>query len=337
MSPAKVAIAGDGGWGLAVAILLDGAGHEVTVWGFETDYVEEVARTRESPKYLPGVRLSEGIGIGTDFAAQADGADLVLSVIPTQYLRATWTDLAGGLGADTPVVSLSKGIENGTLLRPTELLADILGADRRLAVLCGPSHAEEVVRGLPTTVVAGSPDRELARTVQEVCSAERFRVYTTDDVIGVELGGALKNVIALAAGMSNGLGFGDNTLAALITRGMVEIRRLGHALGARPETFSGLSGIGDLITTCVSPYGRNRAVGLRIGQGETIDDIVASMDQVAEGVRTTESVRDLARRAGVEMPIAEQVAAVLFDRKPPQQAVVDLMHRAMKAEHEQLD
>jgi glycerol-3-phosphate dehydrogenase (NAD(P)+) len=337
MSPAKVAIAGDGGWGLAVAILLDGAGHEVTVWGFETDYVEEVARTRESRKYLPGVRLSEGIGIGTDFAAQADGADLVLSVIPTQYLRATWTDLAGGLGADTPVVSLSKGIENGTLLRPTELLAGILGADRRLAVLCGPSHAEEVVRGLPTTVVAGSADRELARLVQEVCSAERFRVYTTDDVIGVELGGALKNVIALAAGMSNGLGFGDNTLAALITRGMVEIRRLGHALGARPETFSGLSGIGDLITTCVSPYGRNRAVGLRIGHGETIDDIVASMDQVAEGVRTTESVRDLARRAGVEMPIAEQVAAVLFDRKPPQQAVVDLMHRAMKAEHEQLD
>jgi glycerol-3-phosphate dehydrogenase (NAD(P)+) len=182
----------------------------------------------------------------------------------------------------------------------------------------------------------GSPDADLGRTVQDAFATERFRVYTTDDMIGVELGGAVKNVIALAAGMAHGLGFGDNTLSALITRGMVEIRRLGVALGARAETFSGLSGIGDLITTCVSPYGRNRGVGLRIGQGEKLDDILASMEQVAEGVRTTESVRDLARELGVEMPITEQVASVLFEDKAPQQAVADLMLRTPKAEHEEL-
>jgi glycerol-3-phosphate dehydrogenase (NAD(P)+) len=336
VNPVNITVAGDGGWGLATALVLAQAGHRVGVWGIDSDYVREVGRTRESPRYLPGFRIPDEIEMGTDFSALAAESALVLSVVPTQYLRSTWCDLAPGLPAGVPIVSLSKGIENGTLLRPTQILAELLGDDRSLASLSGPSHAEEVVRGLPTTVVAGSADADLARFVQNVFATERFRTYTSDDLTGVEMGGALKNVIALAAGMAYGLGFGDNTLSALITRGMVEIRRLGVAEGARAETFSGLSGIGDLITTCVSPYGRNRSVGLRIGKGEKIEDILASMDQVAEGVRTTESVRDLARKMGVEMPIAEQVASVLFEDKPPLKAVADLMVRAPKAEHEDL-
>jgi glycerol-3-phosphate dehydrogenase (NAD(P)+) len=336
MSDSKVSIVGDGGWGLAVAILLRQAGHDVRVWGIEPEYVEEVARTRESPRYLPGFSLDAGILLDHDFPRVVDGADVVLSVVPTQYLRTTWSELASAMPADVPVVSLSKGIENRTLRRPSEILAELLGEDRHYGVLSGPSHAEEVARGLPTTVVVGSPHDELGRLVQSICATDRFRVYTTDDLTGVELGGALKNVIALAAGMAHGLGFGDNTLSALITRGMVEIRRLGVALGARAETFSGLSGIGDLITTCVSPYGRNRSVGLRIGRGETLEDILASMNQVAEGVRTTESVRDLSHRLEVEMPITEEVANVLFEGKVPQRAVADLMLRTPKAEQEQL-
>jgi len=336
MTAKTVSIVGDGGWGLAVAILCRQAGHDVRVWGIETDYVREVAETRESTKYLPGFPLDPDILLDGDIGPVLAGADLVLSVVPTQYLRATWTDLACSLEPGVPVVSLSKGVENRTLLRPSQILAELLGEDRPLAVFSGPSHAEEVARGLPTTVVVGSPHEDLGRLVQSVCATDRFRVYTTDDMIGVELGGAVKNVIALAAGMAHGLGFGDNTLSALITRGMVEIRRLGLAMGARPETFSGLSGIGDLITTCVSPYGRNRSVGLRIGRGETLDEILASMAQVAEGVRTTESVRDLAKELDVEMPITEQVASVLFEDKNPKRAVADLMLRRPKSEQEEL-
>jgi glycerol-3-phosphate dehydrogenase (NAD(P)+) len=335
VNPIDLTIVGDGGWGLAVGILACNAGHRVRVWGIDREYVAEVAESRESPRYLPGFRIPDALEMGSDFGPLAEDADLVLSVVPTQFLRATWRDLAPTLPPGVPVVSLSKGIENGTLLRPTEILGELLGP-RALAALSGPSHAEEVAKGQPTTIVVGSENEDLARLTQDVLATERFRVYTSSDLLGVELGGALKNVIALAAGMIAGLGFGDNTMAALITRGMVEIRRLGVALGARPETFSGLSGIGDLITTCVSGFGRNRAVGHRIGRGETLEEILASMDQVAEGVRTTESVRDLARRTGVEMPIAEQVASVLFEAKPPQQAVVDLMVRAQKAEHEDL-
>ena len=333
----RVIVVGDGGWGLVVAKLLAKAGHDTRVWGHDPEYVRRVASLRQSPRYLSGVELPAAIRIEPDFAVAAADAEIALSVVPTQFLRATWIPHATELAAGVPVLSLTKGIENRTLQRPTEVLAEVLGPDRDYGVLSGPSHAEEVARGLPTTVVAASPDERLARRAQDLFSTERFRVYTTDDVLGVELGGALKNVIALAAGMAHGLGFGDNSGAALITRGMVEIRRLGVALGARPETFSGLSGIGDLITTCISPYGRNRSVGERIGKGETLTQILASMEQVAEGVRTTESAIDLAERLGVELPITQQVGEVLFREKPPMQAVVDLMMRDRKSEREELE
>jgi len=228
-------------------------------------------------------------------------------------------------------VSVAKGIENRTLLRPSQIVSDVLGR-APVAALSGPSHAEEVARGLPTTVAVASRNAELARRVQRLFMTDRFRVYTNNDLVGVELGGAVKNIIAIAAGICDGLGLGDNAKAALLTRGLAEMIRLGVAMGARRETFAGLAGMGDLITTCMSPYGRNRAVGVQLGQGRKLKEILAGMEQVAEGVRTTRSVRALARRRGVEMPITEQCYRVLFRGKDPTRAVSDLMRRAAKDE-----
>lgn len=326
-----VTILGDGGWGTALALLAHRAGADVRLWGHDPAYVAEMAATRRNPRYLPGAEFPAEVRLTSDAAEAARGADLLVSAIPTQFLRGVTERIARDLPPRVPVVSVTKGLENRTLARPTEVLAATLGA-RPTAVLCGPSHAEEVSRGLPASVVVASDDAALRRRVQRAFSGETFRVYASDDVLGVELAAAVKNVIAIAAGISDGLGLGDNAKAALITRGNAEIGRLGRALGAKPETFAGLAGIGDLITTCTSQHGRNRAVGERLGHGETIEAILSSMVQVAEGVRTTESVVGLAKRLGVEMPIAEQVRRILAGEQSPQAALAELMQRPLKAE-----
>ncbi len=349
---------GDGGWGTALSVLLAGKGRAVRLWGAFPDYVAEMRRRRENARFLPGIPLPEAIELTGDLAAAVEGAELLVMAVPSQFMRGvlrrlarSWwhRHLACGAQAGSlchrgerqaagplsrwgiPIVSVAKGIENRTLLRPTQIIADVLGRVPTVA-LSGPSHAEEVARGLPATVTVASRDPALARHAQDVFMTDRFRVYTTRDVAGVELGGAVKNVVAIAAGICDGLGLGDNAKAALLTRGLAEMMRLGVALGARRATFAGLAGIGDLITTCMSPYGRNRSVGIQIGQGKTLSEILAGMAMVAEGVRTTLSVRALARRHGVEMPIADQVHRVLFRGKDPRAAVRDLMRRAAKDE-----
>ena len=270
------------------------------------------------------------------------GATIILSAVPTQYMRSVWTRLKPNVPCDVPVVSVAKGIENHTLLRPTQVIAEVIGgriaakggaaADAPLVALSGPNIAAELARYLPATAVAASNDDDVARRVQSTFSTQWFRVYTNTDVIGVELAGAMKNIIAIAAGIIDGLGAGNNAKAALVTRGLVEITRLGVAMGAQAETFKGLAGIGDLITTCVSPEGRNRTVGERIGKGKKLDEVLGAMDSVAEGVPTTKSVRELAVRYRVEMPITEAVYAVLFENKDVLQALTELMTRDPKPE-----
>lgn len=328
-----VAVLGNGGWGTALALLALRNGYDVRVWGIDADYVASTRTTRTNPRYLPGVDLPQRLVLTSDPAEAAAGATLLVSAIPTQFLRATAGSLARHLPAGVPVVSVTKGLENRTLERPSQILAETLGP-RPTAALSGPSHAEEVARGLPASVVVASPDAALCVRVQRVFSGESFRVYASDDLLGVELAAAMKNVIAIAAGACDGLELGDNAKSALVTRGNAEITRLGRALGARAETFAGLAGIGDLMTTCFSRHGRNRAVGERLGRGERIADILGSMVQVAEGVRTAESVVDLARARGVEMPISEQVRRMLFEGQQPRAALAALMGRPLKSEHD---
>jgi len=332
--PCRVAVIGCGGWGTALALLLDGNGHQVTIWGVEPAYVNQMAKERLNPRYLSGIEIPPSVGLSCEMADCVPDSDVVVMATPTLYLREVCGRLAQHLRTGQLVVNVAKGIEEGTLLRGSQVVEDVCGVSLRLAGLYGPSHAEEVARGLPTTVVATSRRPADAEAVRDIFMCRTFRVYTNTDVIGVELGAALKHVIAIAAGMCDGLGFGDNAKSALLTRGLAEITRLGVAMGARAETFAGLTGLGDLITTCVSPYGRNRAVGVRLAQGEGLEAIVASMDQVAEGVKTTRSVRALADRHGVEMPISRAVHAVLFDGADPRQAAVELMERAPRPEHD---
>jgi glycerol-3-phosphate dehydrogenase (NAD(P)+) len=329
-----VCVLGNGGFGTALALVLDRNGHEARVWGVDAAYVAETARTRQNPRFLAGVAVPPSVLLTSDAAEAAGGAVLFVSAIPTQYLRSTLTRLAPAIPAGVPVVSVTKGVENETLLRPTEIVAQALGA-RPVAALSGPSHAEEVARGGPTSVVVASADPALAARVQGVFGNDRLRIYASDDVLGVEFAAAMKNVIAIAAGVCDGLSLGDNAKAALITRGNAEITRLGRALGAKPETFAGLAGIGDLITTCTSRHGRNRGVGERIGRGEKVADILGSMVQVAEGVRTAESIVALAKTRGVEMPICEQVRRMLFEGQRPEVALRELMSRAPRPESDE--
>ena len=331
MNRQRVTVIGDGGWGTALALVLAGKGHAVRMWGAFPDYVDEMRRQRENVKFLKGIPLPEELELCSDLAEAVSGADVLVAAVPTQFMRRVLRRLVRCDERGTPIVSVAKGIENRTLLRPTQIIADVVGRVP-LAALSGPSHAEEVARGLPTTVAVASRRAELARRVQQLFMTERFRVYTNTDIVGVELGGAVKNVIAIAAGICDGIGLGDNAKAALLTRGLAEMTRLGLALKARRETFAGLAGMGDLITTCTSPFGRNRSVGMQIGQGRTLKQILADMEQVAEGVRTTQSVRALARRHGVDVPITEQCYRVLFRGKDPLRAVSDLMQRGAKDE-----
>jgi len=330
-----IAVVGNGGWGTAVALVLAGKGLDVRLWGIEEDYVRGTARSRENPRYLPGVKIPQSVLVTPDFAEASDGAALLVSAVPTQFLRKTWSLLAGrDRSGGAPVLSLSKGIEVGTLKRPSRIVRESLGR-RKVAALVGPSHAEEVARGLPAAVVVASADEAFAAAIQDTVSTDRFRAYTNHDLVGVEYASALKNVLAIAAGICDGCDFGDNAKAALLTRGMVEMARLGVALGGNRQTFSGLAGIGDIITTCVSPHGRNRKVGMRIGRGETLKQVLASMEQVAEGVPTTKAVIKLAKRHGVDMPIAEQVHRILFFRKSPKRGLADLMLRRPRHEAEE--
>lgn len=333
--PERVTILGDGAMATVCAMLLVQGGHVVRMWGHRKESVERLRADREQRRLLPGARIPEAVELTHDDAHAFDGATMVVSAIPTQHTRLSWQRLVGSFRGDVPVVSVSKGIEISTLMRPTEVITDVTGATGGVAALSGPNIAAELARGMPATAVAASPDEALARRVQTVFNVPpRFRVYTNRDLLGVELAGATKNVIALAAGILDGLGSGNNTKAALVTRGLVEITRLGVALGARADTFMGLAGLGDLITTCVSPEGRNRGLGEQIGKGRTLSDVLAGMPSVAEGVPTTKAVVQLARRLEVEMPITETLHDILFNGKDVRRALGELMSRDPKPEQE---
>ncbi len=327
----QVAILGAGGMGTALALLFGKAVPDVRIWSRDRQHAELFARLRVNERHLPGIRVPDSVLVSNDARLAAEGADLIVAAVPTSYLRATLTMLAPEIPAGTPVLSVVKGIEFGTFARPSQIIEDTLGA-RPIAVLSGPSHAEELARGLPASVVVSGSFEPLCAQIRDVLSHEAFRVYTSADPLGVELAGALKNILGIAAGICDGLAIGDNGKAALLTRGLVEIARLGVDLGARLETFYGLAGVGDVVTTCYSPYGRNRAVGERIGRGEAVEHVLGDMVNVAEGVPTSRSVHSLALERGVEMPITTQLHQVLFEGKPPRAAVVDLMIRQPKVE-----
>jgi glycerol-3-phosphate dehydrogenase (NAD(P)+) len=327
----SVCVLGDGGWGTALALLIQRKGLRVSLWGAFPDYIEEVARTRVNRKFLPQAPIPEEIRLTSDLGEALDRASTVIFAVPSQYLRQVCRRAAPLIRPDCLAVSAAKGLEIDTRKRMSEVLREELKTDT-IAVISGPSHAEEVARNLPAAVVAASARPAAARRAQELLMDERFRIYTLDDVVGVEMGGAIKNVIAIAAGISDGFRLGDNTKAAILTRGMVEIARLGTALGGKIETFWGLSGIGDLIATSCSPYGRNWRLGRLIGEGLALDKALSSTEMVCEGVRSSAAVRDLSARAGVEMPIAGDVYRVLYEGKPPLRAVKDLMTREAKTE-----
>ncbi|MCX6356016.1 MAG: NAD(P)-dependent glycerol-3-phosphate dehydrogenase [Candidatus Aureabacteria bacterium] len=333
----RVAVLGDGGWGTTLALLLHRKGVEVVLWGAFPRYVEFLREKRMNRKFLPGIRIPSSLPITSRLDEAVDGAGVIVAAVPSHFMRRICRRMARLLSPESRPMPLfisgTKGIETNSLMRMSQVIeAEIPGI--RVAVLSGPSHAEEVVRESPTTVVVSSRRHEASAEAQRLFMTERFRVYTNDDLVGVEIAGAVKNVIAIAAGACDGLGFGDNAKAALITRGIVEIARLGVAMGARAGTFSGLAGIGDLIATCVSRYGRNRRVGEMIAKGKTLKQVLRGMEMVAEGVLTTKASRRLALRYGVEMPITEQIYAVLYRRKDPETAVRELMMRSPKAELE---
>jgi len=329
----RIGVIGGGSWGTVLAGLLAAKGFSVHLWVFEPEVAEQINTHRENRVFLPGITLSPNLTAFNDLASAIAGKDLLLVVVPSHVIRETSTGMAGRLGARTMVVSASKGIENKTHLTMTGVLKETLGlGDDRVAVLSGPSFAVEVARKLPTVVTVASRSQALAQMVQQVFATPYFRVYTSQDTIGVELGGSVKNVIAIAAGIIDGLGLGLNTRAALITRGMTEIRRLGKRLGADPRTFTGLAGYGDLILTCTGDLSRNHTLGRQIAAGRKLSDILGEMRMVAEGVRTARSVYNLSNRLGVEMPICHQTYRILYEDLPPREALYQLMTRDLKPE-----
>lgn len=327
----KIAVIGDGGWGTANAMLLAGNGHDVTLWGAFPEYVEEMRRTRRNEKFLKGVVLPESLKLTADRKEAVDGAQIIVLAPPSKYFASVVESFKGLITDNHLVVSLTKGLCERTNKRMTELATEILGI-KDVVALAGPTHAEEVSRGIPTAIVAACPDEAKAKKVQEVWSGPNFRVYTSPDPVGVEIGGAVKNVIAIAVGCSDGLGFGDNTRAALITRGLAEMKRFVLAYGGKPETLSGLAGIGDLIVTCTSVHSRNHSVGERLGKGEKIGDILGSMQMVAEGVWNSKVVHDLALKMGVEMPICDLVYAACYEDFDARKAAEAMMSRNLKSE-----
>lgn len=335
---ARLGVVGAGSWGTALASLLGMKGYSVALWAYEQEVCDGIATDHENKIFLPGIPLSENIRPSTDIKEVVSGKDLVVVVVPSHVMRETAKKFGPYLSKGTILVTASKGIEIKTHLTMTGILAEVLPESfkNRLAVLSGPSFGKEVARKVPTVVTAAATDPEIALYVQQVFATPFFRVYTHNDPLGVELGGAVKNVIAIASGIIDGMNLGLNTRAALITRGLAEMRRLGVRLGANPHTFSGLAGMGDLILTCTGSLSRNHTVGKRIGEGEKLNDILADMKMVAEGVKTAKSVRNLSRKVGVEMPIVEAVYDVLYEDLPPQEAVFRLMTRDLKDELESL-
>ncbi|HDL18279.1 MAG TPA: NAD(P)H-dependent glycerol-3-phosphate dehydrogenase [Bacteroidetes bacterium] len=331
---AKIGVLGAGSWGTALAVLLSAKHEEIVMWEFFPEIAEKLQIDRENKRMLPGVKIPDNIKITSRLPEAVEGMEVLLSAVPSHVVRQLATLLKEFPVKDKIIVSVTKGIENDSLFRVAQIYRDVLPdfSPDHFVVLSGPSHAEEVSRGVPTTVVAAGSDLPVAKQVQNIFMTATFRVYSHTDVVGVELGGSLKNVIAIAAGIGDGVGFGDNTKAALMTRGIAEITRLGTALGADPLTFAGLSGIGDLIVTCMSRHSRNRYVGEEIGKGKTLDEVLSQMVMVAEGVRTARSVFELAKLKHVEMPISEEVYRVLFENKDPKTAVYDLMTRDAKQE-----
>ncbi len=330
----KIGVVGAGAWGTALAMLLSDKGHEVTLWVYEKDLAGEMERTRENRVYLPGFTLPGPIKITSALDTAVKDKAIVLSVVPSHTARAVSKQFAPFLSKDAILVSASKGIEIDTLMPLSEVFKDVLPRQfhDRLCFLSGPSFAKEVAQKMPTAVALASYVPEAGRKAQEVFSSAYFRVYTNSDVIGVELAGSLKNVVAIAAGVLEGMGYGYNTMAALLTRGLAEMARLGIAMGGNLQTFSGLAGMGDLVLTCTGGLSRNRTLGTRLGKGEKLGDIMNGMKTVAEGVKTAKAARDLARKFNVEMPIVDEVCQLLYEGKEPKQAVRDLMSRELRGE-----
>jgi len=327
----KIAVLGAGSWGTALGQILNENGHNVCLWHLESNFVDTINQSHVHP-FLPGVKLNHALQFTSSLDEICEYGELLVSAVPSQVVRLVLDKFPKNW--DKPIVSVSKGIENKTGKRMSEVIAETLHLNpEEIVILSGPSHAEEVSKKYPTTVVAACENIENARNIQTIFSNDYFRVYSGRDVIGVEIGGAAKNIIALAAGICHGLDYGDNTMAALVTRGLEEIIRYGTRMGAQRSTFSGLSGMGDLVVTAFSPHSRNRQVGERIGRGEKLNDILASMEMVAEGVETTRSIHDVAKKNNIDMPLCEQIYQVLFEDVSPRQAILELMGRELVDEH----
>ena len=332
----KVGVIGAGSWGTALAVVLDKNGHKVTVWSVIEEEIIMLKEKHEHVDKLPGVALSQEIQFTTDLQQTITDSDMLVLAVPSVFTRSTAKSMAPFVKEGQTIVCVAKGIEENTLMPISDVVEEeIPQAD--VAVMCGPSHAEEVGTGLPTTVVAGAKSQETAEKIQDVFMNEVFRVYTSPDVLGMELGGSLKNVIALAAGMADGLGYGDNTKAALITRGIAELSRLAIAMGAKTETLFGLTGIGDLIVTCESKHSRNRKAGMLMGQGYTMEEATKEVKMVVEGIYSAKAAQSLAEKYQVEMPIIKEVNQVLFEGKSVKEAVHELMGREKRSEHENLE
>ena len=329
----KTAVLSDGAWGTALALTLINNGHEVIQWGPFPEYICELRNSHRNERFLPGIPLPDNLQFSDDVRVAVEDAEIIVLASPSQFMRQTLEKLAPFYSSEQILVNVAKGIEMGSLKRMSELCSEILGPERSYTVLSGPSHAEEVSKKVPTAVVVGAENHDDAAKVQKAFMSSNFRVYTSDDVVGIELGGALKNVFAIAAGIIDGMELGDNPKAALITRGIAEMARLGVALGGRFETFSGLSGIGDMIVTCTSGHSRNRYVGEELGRGKKIEEIQAEMGLVvAEGVKTAESAYHLALKAGVDTPVINEIYSGIYLDKDPRQGVKDLMNRKAKKE-----
>jgi glycerol-3-phosphate dehydrogenase (NAD(P)+) len=330
----KISVLGAGGWGTTLAILLHYNGHNITLWEYKKSYARQLSKKRINPDYLPGIKIPKEILITPDIEESTYDKNLIVMAVPSQFLRSVINKVNFKQIEDSILVSVSKGIENKSLMTMSQMLKDVFPhiSKNQIGVISGPSHAEEVSQRIPTAVVAASIDIETAKAIQAAFMTSYFRVYASTDILGVELGGAFKNIIAIGAGIIDGAGFGDNTKAAIMTRGVAEISRLGLAMGAKPETFAGLSGMGDLIVTCMSRHSRNRYVGEQIGKGKKLKQVLNSMEQVAEGVETTRSAKQLAAKKGIETPITNEVYKILFEDKDPVKATTDLMTRDMKTE-----
>jgi len=330
----KITVLGAGSWGTTLALVLVEKGHQVTLWTYKESQAEILRTKRENPDFLPGVSIPPLLAIATDIEEACTGRGMIVAAVPAQFLRSVLERIKHLDLTETIICNVAKGVEATTLMTMSQVMLDVLEHESRenLAILSGPSHAEEVCRKMPTAIVAASFKHRTAKIVQEAFMTPYFRIYVNDDMLGVELGGAVKNVIAIAAGISDGAGFGDNTKAAIMTRGVYEITRLGVKMGARPITFAGLTGIGDLIVTCMSKHSRNRHVGEQIGKGRKLDDVIGEMVMVAEGVATSKAIHELSQKHHINMPMAHEVYKVLFEGKDPYTATFDLMTRDAKGE-----